>query len=124
MSLIKKIASLTRDLVVLCILVGLFILSVLGTKTSPQKSIAFGQFQIGVFDSGLALFADGRKTPYWNISPLNDYILTKDGRKEILLTSREFEEGKYESNAKKEEREDLKELSKIQEEIAKVRATL
>ena len=107
MSLIKKIASFTRDLVVLFILVALFALSVLGTKTSPQKSIAFGQYQIGVFDSGFAIYASGRKTPYWSVSVLNDYILTSDGKKEILLSGREFEEGRYESISKKEGKEDL-----------------
>ena len=106
-SLLKKIGSLTKDLIVLCILVALFAASVFGVKTPPQKSVKFPPYQISLFDSGIAIYADGRKTPYWSISPLNDYILTFDGERKTLLTGAEFNEGKYATNLKRERLEEL-----------------
>jgi len=107
--LAKKIATLLRDLIVLVILVALFAVSLYGVKTSPQKSVSIGPYQLSVFDSGLAIYSQGRKTPYWNISPLNDYYLTKDGKKEIFLSGREFSEGKFESSFEKEKFEEFRE---------------
>src|SRR3990167_3055413 len=101
-SLLKKIGSLTKDLIVLCILVVLFAASIFGVKTPPQKSVSIGSYNLSVFDSGLAIYAQGRKTPYWAISPLNDYVLTKEGKKEILLTGAEFSEKKFETNLEEE----------------------
>lgn len=102
MSLLRKVGSLVRDYVIFFVLVALLVISIYGTKTPPQRSIPFGSYQVSVFDTGLAIYADGRKTPYWSISPLNDYFLKSDGTKEILLSGRVYEEGKFETNLKKE----------------------
>ena len=88
---------------------ALFAASIYGTKTPPQKFVNFGAYKISVFESGISIYADGRKTPYWSISPLNDYILTRDEKKESLLTDVEFSEGKFETNLEKEKIEELAE---------------
>lgn len=106
-SLLKQIGSLAKDLIVLCVLAALLAASLYGVKTPPQKSVKFSPYQISLFDSGIAIYADGRKTPYWSISPLNDYTLTFDGERKTLLTGTEFNEGKYETNLKRERLEEL-----------------
>lgn len=107
-TLLGKVALLTKDLVVLAVLVALFAASIYGVKTPLQKSVSLGPYNIAVFDSGLAIYSQGRKTPYWGISPLNDYVLTKEGKKEILLSGSDFSEKKFETNLEIEKIDELK----------------
>jgi hypothetical protein len=59
----------------------------------PIKPV--GDYELAAFDSGLALYQFGRLGPYYNVSPLNDYVIDSNNLRQILLPYKDYTEKKF-----------------------------
>src|SRR3989344_2468230 len=87
------IFKLTKDLILLVITLALVAVAVIGVRL-PYRSVftAVGPYQLEAFPTGLAFFHYGRgETPFYNISPLNDYLVDSDGNRLSPLSQEDYD---------------------------------
>lgn len=71
-----------------------------GVILPPQFPIVpFGQYQLGLFPLGFALYQHNTNGPYYSFSPFNDFYVTQNFRSP-LLESTEFQSKSFTTNEK------------------------
>lgn len=96
MKIINRVLTIFRDLLLMG---GVIVVVGIGLSGShlPYRSIYrdFGPFQLQAFPTGLALFHSERlKTPFYNFSPVNDYII-ENGQRVELLSDEDYKKNNF-----------------------------
>ncbi len=60
--------------------------------------IPFGQYQVGIFPMGFALYQHNTNGPYYGVSPFNDFYVTSSGFRAPLLESKEYQDNSFKTN--------------------------
>jgi hypothetical protein len=96
--MLKTALHLLRDLALLAVVAGVMGVGIWGV-TLPYRPVfaQAGAYQLQAFDTGLAFFhyGSGEQTPYYNLSSLNDFVVTLDGTRSALLSAEEMANRTY-----------------------------
>lgn len=95
----RRFLVLIKDLVLVLAVLLIMAGGLFGVGLPFRFPIAeVGEYQLAAFDSGLALYQFGRRSPFYSMSPLNDFYVTEEGYRATHLSNEEFEAKEFETN--------------------------
>jgi hypothetical protein len=84
----KTLLFATKDLIILAVFIIACLAVFSDARLPPQFPIlAFGQYHIGLFPLGFAIYQHNTNGPYYSFSPFNDFY-TQAGFRSPLLSQR------------------------------------
>lgn len=101
----KFLLNIFKDVGLLVLLALLLVGGIYGSRMPYRNSfLGSGDYQFEVFETGVGIYQYDRVSPFYTISPMNDYVINGDGVRSALIESGEgdketlitsFDEPKY-----------------------------
>jgi hypothetical protein len=90
--------KLVKDLFLATVILAVMVGGWLGQRLPFRYPIMeVGDYRLASFNSGLALSQLNRETPFYRLSPLNDFVIDANGTRSAHMDAKDLGENKYEA---------------------------